>query len=254
MIMIKDLSVIYRGGYKALENISVEIPSNKITCILGPNGAGKTTLLKAISKIVDYSGKIFLNGIEVAREPLKTIAKIVSYASQIYVHELLSLTVREALLIARYPVSQSFFESEEDYRIVNSVAEQLLLLDYMDRRLSELSSGELQRVILAIALVKNPRILLFDELDSHIDIGVKSLLTRLIRKWVHNRVLIITTHDVLYGTFIGDYFIVLSNGSIVFKGDLERLVKNKSLLEKVYGVKIMVTKYSGRSFLIPLYT
>ncbi len=253
MIKIENLKVIYPNKYVALKNISIEIPDDKITCILGPNGAGKSTLLKAISKIIPFNGSILLNGIEVSKQPLKVISKLVSYATQVYVHELLSLTVYEALLIARYPVSTGFIEKEIDYKAVENIAKELFLEHLLKRKLSELSSGELQRVILAMALIKNPKILLFDELDAHVDIGVKALLSKLIRGWASKRTLIFTTHDILYGSSIGEYFIVLSNGELVFAGYLDDLVLNKELLEKIYGVKINIVEEKKKKLLMPLY-
>lgn len=253
MIMIKDLKVVYPNNYLALRRVSVKIPSDRITCILGPNGAGKSTLLKAISKIIPYNGSILLDGVEVSKQPLKVIAKLVSYASQIYVHELLSLTVYETLLIARYPVSGGFLDKSMDYEFVEYIAKELSLTDLLNRKLSQLSSGELQRVILAIALVKNPKILLFDELDAHIDIGVKTQLAELVKKWSRKKTLVFTTHDILYGSSIGEYFIVLDRGRVVFEGFQEELIKYRKMLEEIYNVKIKVLEEGNKKILIPLY-
>jgi iron complex transport system ATP-binding protein len=252
MIRIHDLTVAY-GKYLALKNVSLDIKTGIVTCILGPNGAGKSTLLIAISKIVPYQGKIIIDGYEVSREPLKTISRMVSYASDITVNDLLSLTVREALVIARYPVSSGFFESEHDYRVVEATARELYIDHLLDRKLSQLSSGELQRVVIALALVKNPKVLLFDELDAHIDLGLKYILSKKLNIWARDRVLVFTTHDILYGTSIGEYFIVLSKGSVVLVGGIEELVEKRGLLEKIYGVRLTSVNIGGRIILVPVY-
>jgi len=253
MIVVEDLSVTFPGGFKALENVTVNIPSNKVTCVLGPNGAGKTTLLRAIAKMVSFKGTILIDGVEVAKTPLKTIARLVSYASQLYVHELLSLTVEEALLTARYPVSRGFLETREDYEVVERVSRELMISHLLKRKLSQLSSGELQRVVLALALVKEPRILLFDELDAHVDIGVKSTLAKLVRKWASERIVVFTTHDVLFGSSIGEYFIVIAKGRILYAGDLGGLIKMLDALKEVYGVEIDVVEVNDKKLLIPRY-
>ncbi len=254
MIRVEKLVVTYRSGLKAVDNVSLEIPSKHITCILGPNGAGKSSLLKALSKLVPFNGSVLLNGLEVAKQPLKTIAKLVAYASQLYVHELLSLTVLDALIMSRYPVSRRFFEDSRDYEVVHSIAHELFIDDMLDRKLSELSSGELQRVILALALVKQPRYLFLDELDAHVDIGVKSMIARLIKKWRLNHVVVFTTQDILFGTSIGEFFIVLDKGRVVFKGFREELLRRKEVLEDVYGVEIASIEYRGEKLLIPIYS
>jgi len=253
MIVVADLSVTFPGGFKALNNVTVRIPSNKVTCILGPNGAGKTTLLRTIAKMLSFKGSILIDGFEVARTPLKTIARLVSYASQLYVHELLSLTVEEALLTARYPVSRGFLESREDYAVVERVSRELKINHLLKRKLSQLSSGELQRVVLALALVKEPRILLFDELDAHVDIGVKSILAKLVHKWASGRAVVFTTHDVLFGSSIGEYFIVIAGGRVLYAGDLDGLIERLDDLKEVYGAEISAVEVSERKLLIPRY-
>jgi len=252
MIRVKDLTVKY-GKQLGLKNVSITIPSDRITCILGPNGAGKTTLLKTIAKLVDYSGSIYLDGLEIAKTPLKTISRLVSYASQIYVSELLSLTVYDALLISRYPRVSGFFEREVDRDMVIKIAEELYLTQLLDRKLYELSSGELQRVVIGLALAKEPRYILFDELDVHVDIGFKVFLAKLVKKWREKAMIIFTTHDILFGSILGEYFILMDHGEVVYTGFLDELVKNIELLEKIYGVRITRHVIGDKTLLIPLY-
>jgi len=254
LIEVRNLVVEYPGGFKALDNVSIVIPKDTVTCIIGPNGAGKSTLLRSIAKMLKFQGTILIDGVEVAKKPLKVISRLVSYASQLYVHELFSLTVEEALLTARYPVSRGFIESREDYEVIRNVSKELLIDHLMKRKLSQLSSGELQRVVLAMAIVKNPLVMLFDELDAYVDIGVKSILARLIRKWARERVVVFTTHDIVFGTSIGEYIVVLNRGKVLYAGDIEGLKRNVELLERIYGVSMDVVSVNGRTLLIPRYT
>ncbi|OYT37261.1 MAG: ABC transporter [Desulfurococcales archaeon ex4484_58] len=253
MIKIAGLDVRYNGRI-VLKNISLEMPGDKITCILGPNGAGKTTLLRAISKIIDFKGSIYLDGLEISKTPLKTIARILSYTSHLYINELLSLTVLDTLLISRYPISKGFMESREDYEAVINTAKKLRLGNMLNRKLSELSSGELQRVVIASALVKNPRYLLFDEPDAHIDPGSKNFIARIIRDWSRDHVVVFTTQDILFGLSVGEYFIVINNGEIVFSGEYRELIRSKHILEKAFGLRLFEVEVNNRSLLIPSYS
>jgi len=254
LISIRDLTVEYRGGHRGIEKVSIKIPTDRVTCIIGPNGAGKSTLLKAIAKIVPYNGYVYLDGLEVSSTPLKTVSRMVSYASQIHSHELLSLSVLEALLVSRYPVSKGFVEGAEDYRSVYNIAREMMIEHLLERRIAELSSGELQRVIIAMALAKDPRYLLFDELDAHVDVGVKAMLSKLIKKWSINKVVVFTTQDILFGVTNGDYFILLDRGRVVFTGNKKDLLSRLGIIEKVYHVKIARYKYSDLDLIVPIYT
>ncbi len=253
MIRINNLRVIYRGGIIGIDGLNTTIPVGKITCILGPNGSGKTTLLKTISKMVRFRGVVYIDGLEVKKTPLKVLAKILSYASTLSIVDILSLTVREALLTARYPLSKSFFESQEDTRLLEKISSELGLVKLLDRKLYELSGGELQRVVLGTALMKKPKYMLLDEPDNHMDLGYKARLITWLRKWRRESTIILSTHDIMFGFDIGDYFIVLSRGKPVFMGDRIELYNNVDVLEKVYGVIINKLEINNEKRLIPLY-
>jgi iron complex transport system ATP-binding protein len=253
LIRIDNLRVIYRGGVIGIDGLNTTIPAGKITCILGPNGSGKTTLLKAISKMVRFEGAIYIDGLEVRKTPLKVLARILSYTSTLSVVDILSLTVREALLTARYPLSKGFFESREDIKLLMEIASELKLVELLDRKLYELSGGELQRVILGTALMKKPKYMLFDEPDSHMDLGYKAQLIIWLKKWKERSTIVLSTHDIMFGYDIGDYFIVLSRGRPVFIGDRMSLYNSVEILEKVYGVVINRLEINGEKKLVPIY-
>lgn len=253
MIKLDNVTVKYSENIIAVKGLSIVIEKNKVTCIMGPNGAGKTTLLKTIAKMTSYDGTIYIDGRELSKYPLRVISRLISYVSQIDVVDILSLTVREALLTARYPVSKAFFETREDLRVVEKISRELQIEHLLDRRLGELSSGELQRVILGLGLVKRPKYLLLDEPDSHMDLSYKAHLIHWIRKWSKYSNIILTTHDIMFGFDIGEFFIILHEGVPVFTGDRNKLLDNYGILEKIYGVKIAKVRLFDKIRLIPLY-
>jgi len=252
LIRIKKLHVRYKY-VEAVKDVTLEIPDGKITCIIGPNGAGKTSLLRSISKIIEFDGKIYLDGIEVSKTPLKTISKILSYSTSVYLPDLLSLKVIDALKIARYPVSKRFFETREDFETIFKIASEFKINNFLEKKLSELSSGELQRVILAMAIIKNPKYLLLDEPDSHVDVSNKAELINILRKLARTKTVILTTHDVLFASIVGDYFVLMNNGKVLFVGDKQRFFENKKVLEETYGIEFYEVKLGSTFIMIPLY-
>ncbi len=252
MITIKNLEVRY-NGYKALSIEELEIPTDRTTCILGPNGAGKTTLLKTMIKQAPYRGEIRLGSEDLSVKKRRELARIFSYASPIQPSPLFNLRVIDALMTARYIHSRGFFEKYGDLEQALRIAETMGIKDLLNRRLETLSSGELQRVVLAMAILKDTSILLLDEPDSHIDPGSKAELIRILRELSESKTIIFTTHDVIFGTQLGEYFIVINRGRTVFTGNYRELAREKRVLEKAYGVRIAEYRSNDTSFLVPLY-
>ncbi len=252
MIVIKRMYSGY-GDHMVLKNINLDITDRGVTCIIGPNGAGKTTLLRTIIGMLGYKGSIVIDGRELTSYTRRELSRKISYSSQIDIVELLPLTVREALLTARYPVSRGFWEDREDYEAVERVARMLNIEDLIDRRLQELSMGELQRVTIALSLVKNPKYILLDEPDAHIDIGYKSSLIKLLRSIGREKSVVLSTHDILFAYLVGDNIVLIDNGEIVYRGSRNKLLSAIDMIEKVYGAKIAVFEYGDEKYLTPIY-
>lgn len=253
MIMIQGLRVIYKPtGIEALRNINVEIPGNTVTCIIGPNASGKTTLLKAIARLVEYDGKVFVENREIS-EWGKVLRKILAYSSYINVNELLGVRVIDVLISSRYPVSQGLADTEEDYKTVHWVARSLNIEHLLHRKLNELSSGERQRVILASALVRSPKILLLDEPDNHLDVASKPWLSHYLKELSERCTVVLSTHDVIFAFNTCNYFVVLSHGRLVYSGFSRDLLENAKFLEYAYGVKFTRIDIQNSSMLVPVY-
>lgn len=245
----KDVVVEYRGGLKALWKASFQIPGNKVTCLMGPNASGKTTLLRAVARLVEYRGSILIDGLEASRMPLAVLSKILSYGSPTSVSTSLSLRVREILEMALYPLKNIDVE-----KAVEEASMELDITMLLDRYVGELSSGELQRVVIASALVKNPRYLLLDEPDAHVDVGFKPVLSRVLRRRAASSTIVVATHDPVFASCTCDHVIVLRSGSIVFEGGFDELLENLGVLEETYGVGFTVSNApNGRRIILPYY-
>lgn len=252
-IKIEEVSFYY-DSVQALENITLTLESRKITCVIGPNGAGKTTLLKLIASILSPSkGVVYIDGKNIKSYNSQEIAKIIAY-SEPHISRNLPMTVLDFLSIARYPYHKLFqyFESTEDLKIIEEVARELDIVHILSRRIDQISSGELQRTIIAYAFIKKPRILLLDEPSAFLDIKHRFEVMNYVKKYTvkENMVTVVALHDLYITSIYCDTIILLDKGRIVACGKPEEVFTNK-IIEDVYGVKIDVAKIGESIIVLP---
>lgn len=252
MIKVNDVNVEIKGQL-ILKNINVFIPEGKVTCIIGPNGAGKSTFLKTLSKLVGYDGSILIDGYELAKTPTKVLSRLLFYIQPINVPQALNLTVIDTLMIAQYGVFTGFFDKKECFDRATKVAAELGFNHLLHRKIDELSSGELQRVVLAIGLVRQPRYMLFDEIDLHVDIGFKRKLVKLINGWKAEKTIVLTTHDLAFGTIVGEHFVFMNKGEVIYQGSIDGLISQREAIEEVFNIRVLTIDLNGKTLLIPTY-
>lgn len=196
LIEFKDVSRIYKVGdheQKALDNVNLEIEEGKFIVILGPSGAGKSTLLNLLGGLDSpTNGKILVNGKDISNlsndELADYRAETIGFVFQSY-NLIPTLTVYENISLVKEIVKNPLSVKE----MLNEVG----LIDHIDKFPSELSGGEQQRVSIARALAKNPKILLCDEptgaLDSETGAMVLKVLLNMAR--TYHKTIIIVTHN-----------------------------------------------------------
>ena len=252
IISLENISFSY-NSIPALKNITLKIKPKEITCVIGPNGAGKTTLLKVIARILKPKyGTIYIDGKDYKLYNPKELAKIMSY-SEPQISKSLPMSVLDFILTARYPhhTPLQYFESKEDLEIVKNISKELGITHLLKRKLNQISSGELQRVIIAHALIKNPRVLLLDEPSAFLDLRYKFEILNHIKTFTKklNIITVIALHDLYLASLYCDTMIVMNKGSIVACGSAEEVLKNK-VIEKVYGIDTEVISLNGKSLII----
>ena len=215
LISLKDVSKKYVVGdheFNALSNVNLEVEEGKVVVILGPSGAGKSTLLNLIGGLDNpTSGEIIIDNENIEKysddELASYRANKVGFVFQFY-NLIPTLTIHENVALVK--------EISTNPLSANAMLNEVGLLDHAKKFPSELSGGEQQRVSIARALAKNPKILLCDEptgaLDSKTGVLVLKLLLKMAKEY--KKTVIIVTHNQNIAK-IGDMTIKVKNGEIV---------------------------------------
>ena len=216
IIDIKNVSKIYKTGekeFKALDDIDLSVKKGEFVVILGPSGAGKSTLLNLIGGMdVPTSGSIKIDGEDISKynenELSEYRAENIGFIFQFY-NILPTLTVLENVELIK-DVVKNGNDSKESIKAVG-------LEEHMNKFPNQLSGGEQQRVSIARAIAKNPKLLLCDEptgaLDSKTGVEVLKLLKKQCDGNDGKNTVIIVTHNSLFAN-IADTVIRLKNGKI----------------------------------------
>lgn len=225
-VILERLCKTY-GRQQAVIDMSMTIDDGSFVVLLGPTGAGKTTTLRLISGLETLdSGTIRIDGRVVNNEtPAQRDIAMVFQQYSLYPH----LTVRNNLAFPlRSPILKT---SKADVdRMVNEVAEILHITDKLDNRATELSGGEMQRVSIGRALVRDPAIYLMDEPLSSLDARLRADL-RIELKRIQSELgstLLYVTHDQIEAMTMATHVGVLQDGVLVQFGTPREIYENPS--------------------------
>lgn len=215
IVELKNVSRVYNSGgheLKALDNVNLTLDEGKFVVILGPSGAGKSTLLNLLGGLDSpTSGTITVCGKDIStltkNELADYRAETVGFVFQFY-NLIPTLTVHENVSLVK--------EISKDSLSATKMLEDVGLADHAKKFPSELSGGEQQRVSIARALAKNPKILLCDEptgaLDSATGVLVLKLLLKMARDY--GKTIVIVTHNQNIAK-MADTVVYVKNGKIV---------------------------------------
>jgi len=215
ILEVKDLHIHY-GKICALENVSFSVSCGHCVGLLGQNGAGKSTMLKSIAGLIkkDVSGSITWRG-----KPLKEVRKEIAYLPQSSTTDpLFPITVRGLVELGRYPhVEKRGKWKSEDSEIVEEALTTLKLNDLADRRIHQLSGGQLQRAQIARALAQQAHVLLLDEPYSGLDEPSQEKLGKLLKELAQSgHLLIVCHHDLKSVPELFDHVLLLNREAVAF--------------------------------------
>ena len=238
LLTLKDVSFNV-GGRALLRDINLTISHGEKAALVGANGAGKSSLLKVIAGLHSrYSGSVKIEGREI---------KVLSPRERSH---LVSLVLQRLPFVPRFTVRE-FLELSDltDHTDLDPTVMALL-----DRYLSDLSGGELQRVVLMGAVAQRAKLVLLDEPTAHLDPTGRSEVERILQRYHHEQSLsyVLVTHDIALATRLAERIVMMRQGTIVWDGSVtdEAL---PSMLREVYGCSF--TKFAhpttGESIIIP---
>lgn len=227
---IKNLSKTY-GKNKVLDNINIDLEKGKFLCLLGPSGSGKSTILHAIGGFIDHEGGIFLDGEDKTdKDPNDRKVATVFQSLGLFSH----MTVMKNVMYG-LKFNQKSLTNKEKEDLALKTIEMVGLKGYENRKPSELSGGEKQRVALARSLVVKPKILLMDEPFSALDQKLRERMQLEIRK-IHKEFKLTTifvTHDQAEAFKMADEVIVLNKGKIIDRGNPSKIYNHPSNKESL---------------------
>ena len=230
MLAVEMRDVNYHvNGRPILEDINLEVPEGEILAVIGPNGGGKTTLLKLITgQIRPSSGtvKVLGENPEDARERIGYLPQRSHFKTDF------PINVLQTVLMGTYRRFEAY--ADDDRKRALRSLEMVGMLDYKDRKIGELSGGELQRVFLARAIVRDPDLLLLDEPTASVDPAFRTSFYNLMDDLRERMTVILVSHDIGTVTQHVDSVACL-NHRLFVHGTVEEAV---SCLEDAYGCPV----------------
>ncbi len=237
------------NSHPVLDAVSFAVEKGHVLAILGVNGAGKSTLLKCLNRILrPHAGSVLLGEEDLLRLPQDAIARRMGYVPQ--QHTQPRLTVYEAVLLGRRP-HMGMTVGKADYAVVEQTLERMGLSALALRPVSDLSGGEVQKVMIARALAQSPKILLLDEPTSNLDLKNQMDVMGLIRTVVsdHGLMAVMAIHDLNLAVRFADHFLFLKDHQVYGLASMDDL--NAEIIEQVYGLKVLLKEVSGHRVVIP---
>ena len=240
-LQVSQVYFSYLDGL-VLHDINLSIRAGEMVGLLGPNGSGKTTLIKLVSGILKPSqGEIRLDGSSLSRLSRKSVARSLAVVPQQF-HIPFAFTVGEVVMLGRIPFLKAFAEeSKVDRQFVANTMDLVGISELKERRFDELSGGERQKVILAMALAQQPRLLLLDEPIVHLDIAHQVEILELVKGFnVEQGLTVIgAMHDLNLAALYFDRLILLKEGRIWADG-VPAQVLTEDIIRNVFSASVRV--------------
>lgn len=248
--------VTFRYGPRfVVENVSLHIPDRSLLGLIGPNGSGKTTLLRLMSKILrPDQGRIFLRGRPLDQYGARELARQMAVITSEEFFEF-PFTVHDVIAMGRIPHQARFQKmSAQDEEIVEEALRLTATGDLRLRSISDLSSGERQRVLIARAIAQQPTVLMLDEPNAHLDIHHQIQIFNLLRQLNrdHGMTLVVVLHDLTAAAAFCQRLALLHEGKVFREGPPAEVITSE-VIHQVYGASVLVQASPAGQFPIIAY-
>ncbi|NJI14942.1 betaine/proline/choline family ABC transporter ATP-binding protein, partial [Staphylococcus agnetis] len=215
MLSIKNLSKVYAGSKKAVDNMTIDIQQGEFVAFIGTSGSGKTTALRMINRMIEATeGQIMINGKDVRQMNPVELRRSIGYVIQ-QIGLMPHMTVRENIVLVPKLLKWSQEKKDEKARELIKLVD--LPEDYLDRYPSELSGGQQQRIGVVRALAAEQDIILMDEPFGALDPITRDTLQDLVKKLQQQlgKTFIFVTHDMDEAIKLADKICIMSHGKVI---------------------------------------
>jgi iron complex transport system ATP-binding protein len=240
-IEMHQVTFSYSNG-AVLRNVDLSVHKGEMVGLIGPNGAGKTTLIRLLSGILDARhGDIHLDGMDTRRLKRSAIAREVAVVPQQF-NVPFAYKVDEVVMLGRTPFMKPWRDfSAKDWDVVLQTMDAVGISSLAKRCFTELSGGERQKVVLAMALAQETGLLLLDEPTAHLDIShqveILELLTAINQR--KGLTILAAMHDLNLASAYFRRLVMLKGGAVVADGSPQHVLTS-SMIGSAYSVPVHI--------------
>ncbi|MCI1944993.1 ABC transporter ATP-binding protein [Clostridium luticellarii] len=233
MLELKNVSKKFKE-IKAVDSLSFSVNEGEIVGLLGENGAGKTTTLRMISTMLKPTGgTIEVNGYDVIEDPSKVRGEIgILFGGEVGIYDRLSARENIEYFGRLYGMSQERIDKR-----IAELAGDLEMTEYMDRKAGKFSRGMKQKVSIARAIIHSPKVMLFDEPSTGLDVSAARVIHEFIFKCKsENKIILLSSHSMAEVEKLCDRVVIIHKGKLVEQGTVEYLKSkyNSSDMEEIF--------------------
>ena len=240
------------SGRVVLKDVSLALSAGHLVALVGPNGAGKTTLLRSLAGLIPSDGTIEIGGQALSSLQLRERAKRFGYLPQGHVVHW-PLPARDIVALGRYPhgATDPARLSPRDTEAVLRAMQAVDVMQFSERRVTELSGGERSRVALARVLAVEAPVILADEPTASLDPRHQIDVMKNLRTTADNGVLVIVvTHDLGLAARFADHVLVLREGRLVSQGT-PSVALSEQVMADVFRISAYRAEYQRETVIVP---
>jgi iron complex transport system ATP-binding protein len=238
-VELRDLTLTY-GARRAVDNVSARVGAAELVALLGPNGAGKSTLLRAVSRAdggPTRAGQVLIDDVPIDEYDGSSLARIVAVVPG-QSRVAFPLRVEELVALGRIPHEHPLLGPRAADRVaIDAAIERVGITSLRGRDVRELSLGERQLAVLAMAVAQAPRLLLLDEPTVHLDLRHQVTVMELLRDLAQRDgvTVVAVMHDINLAAHFFDRLLLLDQGRLVADGRPGEVLTPERI-RTVYGV------------------
>lgn len=226
MLKIKSFSKTYKGGKKAVNNLSLEVAKGELFAFIGHNGAGKSTTIKSIVGILDFDeGEILVDGISVKDNPVQCKKMIAYIPDNPDLYEYLTGIQYLNFIADIYKVGSS-----DRTKLIKKYGDEFEITKNLGDLISSYSHGMKQKVAIIGALIHSPKLLILDEPFVGLDPKASFTLKKIMKEFCQDgNSIFFSTHVLEVAEKLCNKIAIIKEGRLIKQGEIEELTKDKSL-------------------------